>query len=87
MKNFRCAVNRFLLLPEPAAAAGSLATTGFPASRAPASGARKSEILASPATPCKRYFDEYDPVHEIARTIRHGNQTTWLEIAQSSLYS
>ncbi|WP_344676377.1 hypothetical protein, partial [Paraburkholderia graminis] len=58
MKNFRRAVNRFLLLPEPAATAGSLAAIGSPASRAPASGARKSEILASRLAPCKRYFDE-----------------------------
>jgi len=58
MKNSGCAVNRFLLLPEPAATARSLATTGFPASRAPASGARKSEILASRLAPCKRYFDK-----------------------------
>ncbi|CAH2903802.1 MAG: hypothetical protein PPHEMADE_5109, partial [uncultured Paraburkholderia sp.] len=34
MKNFRRAVNRFLLLTEPVATAGSLATAGFPASRA-----------------------------------------------------
>ncbi|MEX3762712.1 hypothetical protein, partial [Paraburkholderia phenoliruptrix] len=54
----RRAVNRFLLLTEPAATAGSLATAGFPASRAPASGARKSEILAIPAAGCKRYFDK-----------------------------
>jgi hypothetical protein len=57
MKNFRRAVNRFSSPTEPAATAGSLATAGSPASRAPASGARKSEILASQSAPCKRYFD------------------------------
>jgi hypothetical protein len=58
MKNFRYAVNRFLQLPEPARFAESLATTGSPASRAPLGEARKSEILASPTSPCKRYFDK-----------------------------
>ena len=60
MKNFRYAVNRFFQLPEPAHFAESLATAGSPASRAPLSGARKSEILASPTPPCKRYFDRHE---------------------------
>lgn len=66
MKNFRYIVNRFLSLPEPVHVAQSLATTGSPASRAPASGARKSEILASRTPPCKRYFD----THELRRNWR-----------------
>jgi hypothetical protein len=60
MKNFRYAVNRFLQLPEPARFAESLATAGSPASRAPLGEARKSEILASPTTPCKRYFNSHE---------------------------
>ncbi|MFM0672095.1 hypothetical protein, partial [Paraburkholderia sediminicola] len=58
MKNFRYVVNRFFQLPEPAHLAESLATAGSPASRAPVSEARKSEILASQTPPCKRYFDK-----------------------------
>ncbi|MGF6905336.1 hypothetical protein, partial [Paraburkholderia sp. GAS348] len=58
MKNFRYAVNRFFQLSQPAHFAQSLATTGSPASRAPVSEARKSEILASRTAPCKRYFDK-----------------------------
>ncbi|HZZ01720.1 hypothetical protein, partial [Paraburkholderia sp.] len=57
-ENFRYAVNRFFQLSQPAHFAQSLATAGSPASRAPASGARKSEILASHTPPCKRYFDK-----------------------------
>ncbi|WP_208866349.1 hypothetical protein, partial [Paraburkholderia lacunae] len=56
--NFRYAVNRFFQLFQPARLAESLATAGSPASRAPLSGARKSEILASRTKACKRYFDK-----------------------------
>src|ERR1700761_9090685 len=58
MENFRYAVNRFFQLSQPARFAESLATAGSPASRAPFSGARKSEILASRNAPRKRYFDK-----------------------------
>ncbi|WP_218133030.1 hypothetical protein, partial [Paraburkholderia phenazinium] len=57
MKNFRYAVNRFFQLPEPAHFAESLATAGSPAPRAPFSGTRKNEILASRPAACKRYFE------------------------------
>jgi hypothetical protein len=59
MENFRHAVNRFFQLSNPSDLPQTPAIAGSPASRAPLSEARKSEILATPNGPCKRYFDEH----------------------------
>ena len=58
MENFRHAVNRFFQLSNPSDLPQTPAIAGSPASRAPLSEARKSEILATPNGPCKRYFDK-----------------------------
>ncbi|WP_221306672.1 hypothetical protein, partial [Paraburkholderia fungorum] len=42
----------------------------LPLPRAPVSGARKSEILASRPSPCKRYFD----THELRRNWRNKEE-------------
>ena len=59
MENFHRIVNRFLSPAQPADPAETLAIQGFPLPRAPASGARKSGILASETTPRKHYFDKH----------------------------
>ncbi|WP_217468652.1 hypothetical protein, partial [Paraburkholderia fynbosensis] len=57
-RTFAAASTGFYHLPNLPTALEALPLLAFALLRAPASGARKSGILASPRRTCKRYFDK-----------------------------